>query len=113
MAKISELTGEAREQRIAELKKRMQESAIRVKAAHASGELTSRHAAPVAVAEAEPTNGAVADLAVAQPVAEAVATENGAAVARPAPAPVTAPAPKPKPKPTLEEAEAPVLTVEQ
>jgi len=108
MAKISELTGEAREQRIAELKKQMQESAIRVKAAHASGELTSRHAAPAAVAVAEPLNGS--DGVIAQPVAEAVVVENGAAVARPAPAAAPAPAPKPKPKPTEEAEVAPVLT---
>lgn len=110
MAKISELTGEAREQRIAELKKQMQESAIRVKAAHATGELTSRHAAPAAVAEAEPPDGA--DVAIAQPVAEAVVVGNGAAVAKPAPVAAPAPAaPKPKPKPTEEAEAAPVVTV--
>ena len=109
MAKISELTGEAREQRIAELKKKMQESAIRVKAAHASGELTSRHAAPVAVAQAEAVNGASAEVAIAQPVSESIVAENGSAVAKPAPAPAPA-APKPKPKPISEEVEAPILT---
>jgi len=109
MAKISELTGEAREQRIAELKKKMQESAIRVKAAHASGELTSRHAAPVAVAQAEAVNGASAEVAIAQPVSESIVAENGSAVTKPAPAPAPA-APKPKPKPISEEVEAPVLT---
>jgi len=114
MAKISELTGEAREQRIAELKKQMQESAIRVKAAHASGELTSRHGAPAAVAEAEPANGANGNGVIAQPVAEAVVAENGAAVTKPLPVVAPTPAaPKPKPKPAAEEVEAPVATVQE
>jgi hypothetical protein len=112
MAKISELTGEAREQRIAELKKKMQESAARVKAAHAAGELTSRHAAPAAVAEAEAVEEAPAEVAVAQP-AEAAPTSNGAAAERPAPAPAPA-APKPRPKPAASEEEiVPQLTPEE
>jgi cytochrome b6-f complex iron-sulfur subunit len=111
MAKISELTGEAREQRIAELKQRMRESAARTKAAHASGELVSRHAAPAAVAEAEPVEEAQID--VAQP-AEPVATSNGAAAAKAAPAPAPAPAaPKPRPKPAAEEEVVPVLTPQE
>jgi cytochrome b6-f complex iron-sulfur subunit len=110
MAKISELTGEAREQRIAELKKKMQESAIRVKAAHAAGEMVSRSSAPAAVAEA--VEEAPAEVEIAQPVAEAAVTENGAAVARPAPAPAPA-APKPKPKPATEEAPVPAATPEE
>lgn len=109
MAKISELTGEAREQRIAELKQKMKESAARVQAAHAAGELTSRNDAPAAVAEA--VEEAPVAVAVPQTAAEA-ATTNGAsngaaAAARPAPAPA---APKPKPKPTSEEAAVPELT---
>jgi cytochrome b6-f complex iron-sulfur subunit len=110
MAKISELTGEAREQRIAELKKKMQESAIRVKAAHAAGELTSRNAAPVAVAEA--VEEAPVEVAIAQTNGDAAPAGNGATVARPTPAPAPA-APKPKPKPTSEEVEAPALTVQE
>jgi cytochrome b6-f complex iron-sulfur subunit len=114
MAKISELTGEAREQRIAELKKKMQESAIRVKAAHAAGETVSRSSAPAAVAEAEAeaVEEAPAEVAVAQAVSEPVVAENGAAVAKPAPA-VAPAAPKPKPKPASEEAEVPAATPEE
>lgn len=106
MAKISELTGEAREQRIAELKQKMQESAIRVKAAHAAGELTPRAgAAPAAeaVAVMEAVEEAPVETVAAQPVAEAPAA------AKPTPAPAPA-APKPKPKPATEEVEAPTLT---
>lgn len=110
MAKISELTGEAREQRIAELKKKMQESAVKVKAAHAAGELTSRNETPVAVAEA--VEEAPAEVAVAQTNGDAALAENGAAVARPAPAPALA-APKPKPKPTSEEVVTPALTPQE
>lgn len=109
MAKISELTGEAREQRIAELKKKMQESAIRVKAAHAAGELTSRNEAPAAVAEAVAVEEA--PVAVAESASEAAA-ENGAAITKPVPAPAPA-APKPKPKPATEEVEVPTLTPEE
>lgn len=109
MAKISELTGEAREQRIAELKKKMQESAIRVKAAHAAGELTSRNEAPAAVAEA--VEEAPVAVAVAESASE-VAAENGAAISKPVPAPAPA-APKPKPKPATEEVEVPALTPEE
>jgi cytochrome b6-f complex iron-sulfur subunit len=112
MAKISELTGEAREQRIAELKQKMQESAKRVNAAHAAGELTSRHAAPAAVAEAVAVEEAPADVPIGEPVAEAAVAENGAAVPRPAPAAAPV-APKPKPKPVTEEVEAPALTTQE
>ena len=45
---IFELTGEAREQRIAELKQRMQEAAKKAKAAHAAGEIGRESAAPEA-----------------------------------------------------------------
>jgi cytochrome b6-f complex iron-sulfur subunit len=111
MAKISELTGEAREQRIAELKKKMQESAVKVKAAHASGEIVSRHEAPAAVAEAVAVAEAPA-IAVAEPTTETIGATNGAAISKPVPAAAPA-APKPKPKPATEEAEVPALTPQE
>jgi cytochrome b6-f complex iron-sulfur subunit len=111
MAKISELTGEAREQRIAELKKKMQESAVKVKAAHASGEIVSRHDAPAAVAEAVAVAEAPA-IAVAEPTTETNGATNGAAISKPIPAAAPA-APKPKPKPVAEEAEVPTLTPQE
>jgi len=105
--KISELSGDAREQRIAELKKKMKESAAKVKAAHAAGELPTRTAAPTpaAVAEAEPED-AVAEAVVEKPAREAAPATNGAAKPKPAPAA----APKAPPKPKTEEVVAPVLT---
>lgn len=115
MAKISELTGEAREQRIAELKKKMLESAARVRAAHAAGELVTRSHAPAAVAEAEVAEEAPVEVAVAQPTTESAPAENGAAAQRTAPAPAPAPAaPRPKPKPAASEEEVvPALTPEE
>lgn len=110
MAKISELTGEAREQRIAELKKKMQESAIRVKAAHAAGESVSQDEAPVAVAEAEAVEEAPVEEVTAQPEAEAAPATNGAAKPTPAPA---APKAKPKPKPATEAPPTPEPTLEE
>jgi cytochrome b6-f complex iron-sulfur subunit len=104
MAKISELTGEAREARIAELKQKMKEAAVKAQAAHAAGHpLTlTKSAAPAAVAEE--VEAAPVEAVAVQPAVEAVTAENGAAVARPAPAAAPA-APKPKPKPTEEVAE--------
>ena len=114
MAKISELSGEAREQRIAELKKKMQESAAKVQAAHAAGETVSRSAAPAAVAEAEPVEEAVVEAAIAQPAAEAIVSGNGAAVSKPIATPAPAAAPKPKPKPAASEEEVtPALTPQE
>ena len=110
MAKISELTGEAREQRIAELKKKMQESAIRVKAAHAAGEMVSQNEAPTAVAEAEAVEEAPVEAVATQPVAEATPATNGSAAPKPA---TTAPKAKPKPKPATQEVTAPEPTVEE
>ncbi len=112
MAKISELTGEAREQRIAELKKKMQESAIVVKAAHAAGEGQTRSSAPAAVAEMEAVEETPVATAVAQSASEAIASENGAAVAKPAPAAPSAPKATPKPKP-VDEVQVPVLTPQE
>lgn len=111
MAKISELSGEAREQRIAELKKKMQESAIVVKAAHAAGQGHTRSSAPAAVAEVEAVEEAPVAVAVAEPVS-APASENGAAVAKPAPAPA-APKAAPKPKPATDEVAVPTLTPQE
>ena len=111
MATIFELTGDEREQRIAELKEKMRTAYARNKAAHADEE-GGGHAAPAAVAvmEAEPE-----EVAMATPVMEAVVetASNGAAVI--APKPVAAPkpaAPKPAapPKPKEEEAAVPALT---
>lgn len=109
MATIFELTGDEREQRIAELKQKMLAAYARNKAAHAAAE-DGGHAAPVAVMEAEPE-----EVVVATPVMEAAveAASNGATVV--APKPVAAPkpaAPKPAapPKPKTEEAAVPALT---
>jgi cytochrome b6-f complex iron-sulfur subunit len=112
MAKISELTGEAREQRIAELKQKMQESAIKVKAAHAAGELTSRNGAPAAVAEA--VAEAPVEVAVTTPATDGVGANNGDAISKPLSVPAPAPAAtKPKPKPATEEAPVPALTPQE
>lgn len=100
--KISELTGEAREQRIAELKKKMQEAAKQAQAAHASGE----SAAPAAAASAAPAQAPAAK-ATAEKVVETVpatkpaSSGNGAAAPKSptAPAIITAPKPAAKPKP--------------
>jgi len=115
MATISDSNGDERQQRIAELKRKMQENASRVKAEHAAkteaGEQpVAATAAPVAAAVAEP----VAPAAPAAEVAAAPATaSNGAAVVAsppaptaPAPAPKPAAAPKPAPAPKVEEEEA-------
>lgn len=111
MAKISELTGEAREARIAELKQKMKEAAVKAQAAHAAGHPLTLHksAAPAAVAEAEEVEAAPVEVVTAPATIEAAPAENGAAVARPAPAAAPA-APKaaPKPKPTEE---APVVAL--
>ncbi|GIV80078.1 Rieske 2Fe-2S domain-containing protein [Litorilinea aerophila] len=82
--KISELTGEEREKRIAELKKKMQEAAKRAKAAHAAGELPAAPKARAAeAAEAAPARPQAqesqAPKAVEAPVKEA---EKAAAPAR-------------------------------
>lgn len=103
--KISELTGEAREQRIAELKKKMQEAAKKAQAAHASGESAAPAAAapaaqaqaPAAQATAQPTE----QVAEKAPATKAVPGGNGAAAPKSptAPATITAPKPAAKPKP--------------
>ncbi|MEZ4868426.1 MAG: Rieske 2Fe-2S domain-containing protein [Caldilineaceae bacterium] len=100
MATIFELTGEEREQRIAELKSKMLEAYRINKAAHEQG------AAEAPVAVAEPVAAAVATAepvaAVATAVAEAPSSGNGVAVAQPATAPAVAPrpaAPRPAPAP--------------
>ena len=112
MAKISELTGEAREQRIAELKKKMQESAIRVKAAHAAGESVSQDEAPVAVAEAEAVEEAPVQAVSAQPEVEAESAPASNGAAKPASTPA-APKAKPKPKPATEAVAVPEPTTEE
>jgi cytochrome b6-f complex iron-sulfur subunit len=100
--KISELTGAAREQRIAELKAKMQEAAKQAKAAHEAGE------SPAAVV-AQPTQSAAAVQApAAQAVAVAEAEEAPSPQVAPAVAPsggngAVAPKPRPAPKPTAKE----------
>lgn len=124
MAKISELTGEAREQRIAELKKKMQESAARVQAAHAAGEtLTRSSSAPAAVAEeaaevevVDTVEAAPAEEAVAESASESTVSGNGAAISKPVPAAAPAaprPAPKAPPKPKAEDEMVPTLTPQE
>lgn len=99
--KISDLSGDAREQRIAELKAKMKEAAVRAKTAHEAGELAAKPAAaPAQVAEAappkaapQPAAAAVAEKPAAPKPARAEATAtNGAAAPKPAPRP----APKPR-----------------
>jgi cytochrome b6-f complex iron-sulfur subunit len=121
MAKISELTGEAREARIAELKQKMKEASVRAQAAHAAGQPLTLSGSRAAVAEAEPIAAAeleaeeIQAAPVATPVAqtatEAVA-ENGAAITKPLPA-ATPTAPKAPPKPKTEEVTVPVLTPQE
>lgn len=109
--KISELSGEAREQRIAELKAKMQAAAARAKANYEatgspSDESAPASSAPAATPEPTPvpeTAAAVAEApaqtetpaqAAVAPAKPAPASGNGAAAPRPAPArPKPAPAP--------------------
>lgn len=118
--KISELSGDEREQRIAELKAKMQAAAARAKANH---EATGSPAGDSAAAESAPAATAVAPAAAGTAVAEAPATTaassaaveapakaapasgNGATAPRPAPA-------KPKPAPAAESASAAPTTAE-
>lgn len=107
MATISDVNGDERQQRIAELKRKMQENATRVKAEHAAktgeGEQASAVAeAPVAAAVAEPV---AASAPAAEVAAAPVAVSNGAAVAAPQPAPAAKPAAAPKPAPAPVSAE--------
>ena len=109
MATIFELTGDEREQRIAELKQKMRAAYAKNKAAHLAAEADAGHEEPVAVAVAEVEPEPVA---VAAPVVETVAAPagNGAAGAVPKPA-APKPAPKPAAKPAKsEEAAVPALT---
>lgn len=102
MATIFELTGDEREQRIAELKQKMLAAYAKNKAAHDEGGGAAEQAVTaIAVVEEELPE------AVATPVVETVTApvSNGAAVAPPKPAA----APKPAPKPAKSE-EAPVVT---
>jgi cytochrome b6-f complex iron-sulfur subunit len=107
---IAELSGNEREQRVAELKRKMQEAAKKAQAAHPADEAPASASAPAAVAEA-PAPVTTFETPAAEPVsAEAAAPEtetapasvapsapatNGAttlpAPARPAPAARTAP----------------------
>ncbi|MEZ4673233.1 MAG: Rieske 2Fe-2S domain-containing protein [Caldilineaceae bacterium] len=83
MATISELSGDDREQRIAELKRKMQENAKRAQAAHeaeeaaSDGQAVAVESAPAAVAIAEQPSGEA--VAVAEPTPE-VADTNGTVV---------------------------------
>jgi cytochrome b6-f complex iron-sulfur subunit len=116
--KISELTGEAREQRIAELKRKMMESAAKAKAAYDAGIMPAQAfglsgggaSAPAAVAEVKSAPVAVAaQAAPARPARESTTEGNGVAP-KPKPAAVPAPAVKAPPKPKVEEEPVPVLT---
>ena len=94
MATISDVNGDERQQRIAELKRKMQENASRVKAEQAakeaSGEKPAKTAAvaeaPVAATVAQPV---AASAPAATVVAEPVSACNGAAATAPQAAPVT------------------------
>ena len=118
MAKISELTGEARENRIAELKKKMKEAAAKAQAAHAAGEPLTRSGASApaeAVAEAPIEEVEAEPVAVAMPQparTDGAGAENGAAVSKPIPAAAPA-APKAPPKPKAEEVAVPALTPQE
>ncbi len=104
MAKISELSGDAREQRVAELKKKMQEAAAKAKAAEITAAAApAPAAAPVPAAKPAPAAAAVAPAATvaapaAAPVREVAPEGNGSAAPKAAPAPAAKPAPKPKPE---------------
>ncbi len=91
--KISDLSGDEREQRIAELKRKMQESAKRNRAAQADeAPQESTAAAPVPATRSEPQTGPADDTPAteASATATAVATAAPATVQpKPAPAPVT------------------------
>lgn len=87
MAKISELSGEEREKRIAELKAKMQAAAERAKAAHEAG----GSPAPSAPAPAKPEPAASAPAAAAEATTAPVATAEAEAEAEPAEAPKTRP----------------------
>lgn len=118
MAKISDLSGEAREQRIAELKRKMMESAAKAKAAHdagippaqafgMSGDAAAPAAAPVVEVEEE------APVVVAErigPATEAATEGNGAAPKLTKPVAAPAAAPKAPPRPKVEEEPVPELT---
>ena len=82
MAKISDLSGDERAQRIAELKKKMQQSAKRVQSEGAAdADSAPTDAAPVAAAKHAAADNAVAESASARaPVAEMVETTADAAV---------------------------------
>jgi cytochrome b6-f complex iron-sulfur subunit len=113
--KISELTGEAREQRITELKQKMMASSAKAKEAYEAGIMPavafglsgggSPAPAQTAVAEMEAAPVAVAE----QPAREHAVEGNGVAPA-PKPATTAAPAIKAPPKPKVEEEPVPVLT---
>ncbi len=108
--KISELTGEARAKRIAELKAKMQAAAVKAKAAHAAAAGAPAASKPAKAAETAPAQAeppAQAAVAVAEKPAapkpartetraEAPATNGAAAAAKPVPKPAPKPAPKPK-----------------
>ena len=108
MATNSDSNGDERQQRIAELKRKMQENASRVKAEQAAKEGGSEK---VVKAVAQPVAASAPGAeAVSAPVAEVTAAPvvagNGAAVAAPKPAPAAAPkpaAPKAAPAPKVEE----------
>ncbi len=107
--KISDLSGAEREQRIAELKQKMQAAAKRAQAEHAGEEQSAAQSAPppqpAAIAEAAPAVAAPAEAMVTQEVVAAekpVAAPKAAALAEPAPkaAPKAAPRPEKRDAPS-------------
>ena len=111
MATIFELTGNEREERIADLKQKMLAAYAKNKAAHDAGGAVA-HAAPVAVAVAEEEEAPVA-MAVADSVLDTVAapTGNGAVVVAPKPGVAPKAPPRPAaPKPAKVEEVVPALS---
>jgi cytochrome b6-f complex iron-sulfur subunit len=122
--KISELSGEARDQRIAELKAKMQAAAKKAQAEHQAGESPAQAAAPAAAPRSPAAAPAAAPKAEAATVATAeaapvtrsareAAPADGNGAAAPA-APAAAPRPKPAaaPKPEAEVA-VPALSAKE
>jgi cytochrome b6-f complex iron-sulfur subunit len=108
MATIADLSGEEREERAAELKRKMQEAAQRTKAALNDQPASSASITPTPVAEVveedTPEVTAVEEQPAAAAVAEAPVAQNGNSAARPAVGPnARVLAARPKPAPIVEE----------
>jgi cytochrome b6-f complex iron-sulfur subunit len=116
--KVADLSGDDREQRVAELKRKMQQAAQKAQATHAeetpvapapvANAVTAVNAAPAAIAEA-PAAVSVVEAPVVESVTEPTHAENGATqvVETPAASAVVArPAPAPRPAAVDTEADA-------